>query len=444
MAIFARKPASTLLPLPAPHGVMRSTRLALSFSASVALLLLAPSVLAAPFEVETSRASPNHPLLVLAPREAKRSTLTIVFNVGAADDGMVNGLTRISQHALLHANARGSYDSLSTALYGAAASLEMRTGLHESRFTLTASPEDFDALARTLLTTVLSPKLDPRRYEAALERADNDAQPLDPDVWLELLLVRAMLEEETRYKDPHLGSLSDAQGMPLNAVREHISKVMAPCNATVIATGRFDAKALRKLVSGFSGGTVLERKRPTFKLPYKRRTPASREVQVLAYPIRIQTPRDAAAARVLATLLEERLFQRFRNAGVGYSFASEPVFTASLDALALILPAAERSGIDLGPFLREEVRAVSEGQLEPGAFERHQKANLIRLRLADREPLEVAEALRTARERPAWYGPELPAALESLTPEALRDVASAWLREESSIQIHFLTVMEGR
>lgn len=419
---------------------MRSLRPAFPFRALVAFLLLASPVLAAPFEVETFRASPKHPLLVLAPRESTRSTLTIVFDAGAGDDGLVTGLTRATQHVLLHANTRISYDAFTTSLYGAAASFDMRTGLHESRFTLTASPEDFDALARTLLSAVLSPKLDPRRYEATLERAENDSQSLDSEAWLELLLVRTMLDEN-RYKDPHLGSLGNAGGIPLDAVREHLARYLAPCNATVIATGRFDAKALRKLVSGFKGGTPLEHKRPHFKLPYKRRTKASREVQVLAYPISVKTPRDAAAARVLASLLEERLFQRFRNAGIGYSFASEPMFTASLDALALILPAAERSGIDLGPFLREEVRAVGEGQLEPGAFERHHQSTLIKLRLAEREPLKVAEELRTARQRPAWYGAELPAALEALTPEALREVASTWLREESSIQIHFVTRM---
>lgn len=422
---------------------MRFIRPAFPFPALVALLLLASPVLAAPFEVETSRASPQHPLLVLAPRESNRSTLTIIFDTGAVEDGLVNGLTRLSQHALLHANSRVNYDSLALQLYGAAASLDMSTGLHESRFTLTAPPEDFDALARTVLTAVLSPKLDARRYETTLERAGNDSQSLDPAVWLELLMVRTMFEEN-RYKNPYLGVLTNAEGIPLETVRERVAMHLAPCNATVIATGRFDAQALRKLVSGFRGGKPLEHKKSPLKLPYKRRTPASREVQVLAYPIDIQKPRDAAAARVLASLLEERLFQRFRNAGVGYSFASEPMFTTSFDALTLVLPAAERSGIDLGPFLREEVRAVSQGQLEPGAFERHQRATLIKLRLEEREPARVTDELRIARKRPAWYGPELPAALESLTPESLREVASTWLREESSIQIHFLTRMEGR
>jgi predicted Zn-dependent peptidase len=422
---------------------MRFTRLALPVCATVALLLLAPAVLAAPFEVERFQPSPKHPLLLLAPREANRSTLTIVFNVGAVDDKLVNGLTRVSQHALLHANSRGSYESLVTALYGAAATLELRTGLHESRFTLTASPQDFDALARTLLTSVLSPKLDPRRFDATLERAKHDSQPLDPEGWLELLLARTLIED-SRYKDPNIGSLYNAEGIPLDAVREHVSRMLAPCNATVIVTGRFNEKALRKLVSGFRGGVSVEHPRPKLKLPYQRRALASREVQVLAYPLPIQTPREAAAARVLASLLEERLHQQLRNAAVGYSFSSAPLLTPRLDALALVLPAAEGSGIDLGPLLREEMQAVLQGQLEPGTFERHQQSTLVRLRLADRDPRRVAEELRSARQRPAWYGPELPTHIQSLTPEALREVASAWLSEESSIQLHFVTDLEGR
>lgn len=413
------------------------------FCAALAFLLLAPGALAAPFEVQSFRPSDRHPLLLLAPRDESRSTLTVIFDVGAVDDGLEHGLTRVSQHVLLHANSRIDYPKLVLSAYGAAAAFDMHTGLHESRFTLTAPAGEFDALARTLLTALLSPRLEPRRYEAALERAGNDAQPLDPDVWLELLLVRTLLDER-RYKDTALGSMAKIDGMPLETVREHLSRLMAPCNATIIATGRFNAKALRALVSGARGGVPQKPPRPKLKLPFKRRAPAPREVQVLAYPIRIETPHHAAAARVLASLLEERLVQRFRGAGVGYGFASEPLFTTTLDALALILPAEEKSGIDLGPFLREEVRAVSEGQLEPGAFERNQQATLIRLRLADREPPRVAAELRAARQRPAWYGPELPAALSALTPETLREVASSWLREESSIQVHFVSSMEAR
>lgn len=254
--------------------------------------------------------------------------------------------------------------------------------------------------------------------------------------------MRTLLDER-RYNEPGLGSLAKIDGMPVETVREHLARLMAPCNATIIVTGRFNAKALRKLVSGMRGGVPQKLPRPTLKLPFKRLAPAPREVQVFAYPIRIETPRHAAAARVLASLLEERLFRRFRNAGVGYGFASQPLFTSSFDALALLLPAQEKSGIDLGPFLREEVRAVSEGQLEPGDFERHQQATLIRLRLDDQDSPRVAEELRAARLRPAWYGPALPDALASLTPEALREVASSWLREESAIQIHFVTRLEA-
>ncbi|NMO23505.1 insulinase family protein [Pyxidicoccus fallax] len=409
----------------------------------VLLLLLAPPVLAAPFEVETFRPSAQHPLLLLAPRESDSATLTVIFDVGAMDDGHERGLTRVTQHALLHSNARIDYEKWTLSGYGAAATFEMHTGLHESRFTLTAPAGSFDALARTLLTAILSPRIEERRFEAALDRGGNDSQPLDPSVWLELLLVRTLLDEP-RYKQPGLGSLAKIEGMPVETVREHLSKLVAPCNATVIATGRFNAKALRSIVSGVRGGVPNTHKRPELKLPFKRLAPAPREVQVLAYPIRIETPRHAAAARVLASLLEERLFQRFRDAGVGYGFASEPLFTTTLDALALILPAAEKSGIDLSPFLREEVRAVSEGQLEPGAFERHQQSTLIRLRLADKDAPRVAEELRAARQRPSWYGPALPDALAALTPDALREVAASWLREESSIQIHFVTRMETR
>ncbi|HEX8438410.1 insulinase family protein, partial [Archangium sp.] len=406
---------------------MRPTRSAFLFCAAW-LLLLAPPVLALPFEVETFRPSPEHPLLLLAPREASRSTLTIVFDVGAVDDNFENGLTRVSQQSLLHANARTTYEKLALSLYKSAATLELRTGLHESRFTLTAPPEEFDALARTLLTALLSPKFEPRRFKDAVERTQRDERPLDQDNWLEMLLTHALLEDQ-RYRDPHLGSVKKIEDLEPQRVRQYLSLWLAPRNATLIATGRFDAQALRKLVEGFHGGVPRRLAPPKLSLPFERKVPAGREVQVFAYPLRIESAHHAAAARVLASLLEERLYNRFRSAGVGYGFSSTPVLTPALDVFALILPASERSGLDLGRFLREEVLAVGEGKLTPGSFERHQQATLHRLRLADGDPLQVAEELRLARHRPGWYGADLPAAIESLTPAALSEVASGWFKD---------------
>ena len=184
---------------------MRLTRLALLLCV-LCCPGLSPVARAAPFEVETFRPSPQHPVLLLAPRESSRSTLTVVFDVGAVDDNFENGLTRVSQYALLHANARATYDKLTLALYKSAATLEMRTGVHESRFTLTAPPEDFDALARLLLTSLLSPRLDARRFKAALERTVRDPQALDTDNTVERLLTSALLED-SRYRDPNLGSV---------------------------------------------------------------------------------------------------------------------------------------------------------------------------------------------------------------------------------------------
>ncbi|MCY1076654.1 M16 family metallopeptidase [Archangium lansingense] len=415
---------------------MRLIRSAFFFCAAW-LLLLAPEARSTPFEVETFRPSPQHPLLLLAPRESSRSTLTVVFDVGALDDNFENGLTRVSQHALLHANARITYEKLSLALYKSAATLEMSTGLHESRFTLTAAPDEFDALARTLLTSLLSPKLDPRRFKATVERTLRDLQPLENNNWVESLLTSALLED-ARYRDPNLGSVEKIGDLEPQRVHQYLSNWLAPRNATIIVTGRFDAQALRKQVEGFQGGIPRKVEKPRLKLPFTRDVPAAREVQVFAWPLNIETARHAAAARVMASLLEERLYNRFRSAGVGYGFASEPVLTPALDVFALILPASESSKLDLGRYLREEVRAVSEGKLEPGSFERNQQATLHRLRLADTDPRLVAEELRLTRHRPAWYGTEMSAALESLTPEALSEVASSWFRDESVIRIHFV------
>jgi predicted Zn-dependent peptidase len=433
MALFASLPFSGLHCQSPPD--MRLTRLAFLLCA-LCWPWLPSMARAAPFEVETFRPSAQHAVLLLAPRESSRSTLTVVFDVGALDDNFENGLTRVSQYTLLHANARITYEKLALALYKAGATLEMRTGLHESRFTLTAPPEDFDTLARLLLTSLLSPRLDARRFKASLERTQRDPQPLDTDNTMERLLTSALLEDP-RYRDPNLGSVGKVGDMEPVQARQYWSNWMAPCNATLIATGRFDAQALRKLVAEFQGGVPRRIEPPKLRLPFDREVPAEREVRVLAYPVRLETVRQAAAARVLSSLLEERLYNRFRAAGVGYGFAAEPMLSPALDVFAMVLPASEKSGLDLGRFLQEEVRAVSEGKLEPGSFEHHQKATLARLRLQDTDVRVVAEELRRLRHRPGWYGPELPGAIEALTADALREVAASWFREDASIRVHF-------
>ncbi|MHA7633714.1 insulinase family protein [Corallococcus sp. M7] len=392
---------------------------------------------AAPFEVQRSRESPEHARLVLAPRPGtERATLHVVFTVGRFDEGGLVGLTRASQHVMLEANRRGRYEDLVRELFGANASLTMSTGLRQSGFTLSAPRQDFDALAERVLTSVLSPQVDDARLEAALERTGQDPSLTFADDFLESVLA-VVLSTEPRFRAPVPPSAQSVLSFSDRDIAAYLSGPLSPRNAVVIATGDFDAEALKRTVARYKGGTPSAVTRLSPQLPVTLKLPAVSDINVLAYPIELGDARQAAAARVVGVLLGQRLEQRFRRLGVGYAQDASVVLTPWMDHLVLTLPARDPSALDLGPFMLEEVGAVREGRVGAEEFAQARAQVLARLRTDDRSPTEVGLALAASVHSPTWYAPELEAALTSLTPESLTQSVRGWLGEDRRIHLLF-------
>lgn len=400
-------------------------------------VLWAWSAAATPFEVLRSRESPDHPQLVLAPREgARTATLVVLFHTGRFDEGGDNGLTRVTQHAMLEANKRGRYEDLVRELFGTGASLELVTGLRQSAFILDAHAEDFGALTQRLLPLLLSAQLAPARFEAATERASQDPGLTARDDFLETRLAMA-LSSDSRYAAMPPANASSAQSFTADVVASHMASAFNPRNAVVIAAGAFDAAALRRGVSRYQGGISSPVARLEPRLPLKVNVPAISDVNVLAYPVPLTGPSEAAALRVVGHLLRRRMEQRFRVMGVGYSQDAAPLLTPWMDALVLTLPASDPSALDLGPFLLEEVAAVREGRVTPEEFASSRGAALERLRLEDPRPAAVARQLAASTHVPAWYSGEVEAALATLSSEELTRVAGPWLRAERLVHLSF-------
>ncbi|TSC25201.1 pitrilysin family protein [Corallococcus sp. Z5C101001] len=392
---------------------------------------------AAPFEVRRSRESPEHARLVLAPRAGTgRATLQVLFSVGRFDEGGMPGLTLACQHVMLEANRRGRYDALVRELFGANATLTLSTGLRQSGFTLSAPREDFGRLAERVLTLVLAPQLDAARLEDALERTGQDPSLTVADDFLESVLAQ-VLSPEPRFKAPVPSNAQAVQSFSDHDVQAYMAGPLSPRNAVVIAAGDFDPEALRRTVARFKGGSPSAVTRLQPQLPVTLKLPAMSDINLLAYPIELNDARQAASARVVGVLLGQRMEQRFRRLGVGYAQDASVLLTPWLDQLVLTLPARDPSALDLGPFMLEEVRAVREGRVGAEELALARAEVLARLRADDRSPAEVAQALAASVHAPAWYSPEVEAALAALTPESLAQTVGGWLGEDRRIHLLF-------
>jgi hypothetical protein len=165
-----------------------------------------------------------------------------------------------------------------------------------------------------------------------------------------------------------------------------------------------------------------------------------REQHLLAHPVSLARPQEAAAARVAVELLRGALWRTFREAGHSYAFDVDLLRSSWLDALAVVLPARDLlGGVELGPRLRAEVARVRSLDLPDAELEHARAAALAELARADREPEALAEALATSGT--SWHGPAVAEALRALDRPALKAALGPWLASDASA---YVLVREGR
>ena len=384
-------------------------------------------------QVQRVHPSPSHPEVVFAVRDAPVSSLVVSFDVGSADD-VVPGITRLSQHALLEANHRTAYRDFQRALFRADATVTLATSQRRCSFTLVAPSERFDSVARRFLELLLTPNLaDGEGFQAAIRRtvADQD----EAGTPLTSTLARVLVSDPS-FQAPLYGESGLADEVRFNRVRTFVAEHLSPANARVVVAGRFDPGRMRRFLERFKGGERISRARPTIPLGKTRRFIARAEIQVIAIPLDAQRPAIAAQAELASELIEEELEQEFRGAGVGYSFYVEPLLSPWWDALMIILPAHDPSGIDLEPFLRRAVDKVRIGPLSADAFERARGAVLEKLAETDSHPASLAASLATTSASPAWFPGNLAAELEKLTPQGFAS-GGAWLDPKRGVYLKF-------
>jgi len=401
-------------------------------SAAVASIALATGIAAGPFEIERFAPERGRPEIVVAPRPGRRATLVVAFGAGSVDDGGRSGLVRLAQHALLSANRRIDFPRLAVEIFAGAGALRIETGLRDCSFIFTADRRDFDRLAPRLIEALLEPRLDPDRFEMAVRRATHDGQ--EPGRGQSLVTVVASLAtEDPRYwNDPH-GDPDQMESFTTAEVEPLLAGPLSPANAIVAAAGSFDRDALLLSVRLHSGGRRQEPGRPPLRLPVQSRRRSAKEVHLIAYPIRPETARAAAAAHVLAPLVEEELWREFRETGVAYSFAATPVPSRWLDLFVVALPAHDSSSASLGAPLNQVLERVAKGSYPDQSFRLARATALARIKRVDRDSEALAAALAAAR--PPWHGRATAEAVAVLGREALGEEIAAWLSATNSIRL---------
>jgi predicted Zn-dependent peptidase len=369
-------------------------------------------------EVPTGRGRPR---ILLAPRAGEVAVLRVTFDVGSMDDGSSPGLTRLAQYALLEANRQVSPDELGREVWASGGRLEILTGQRTCAFVLVASRRDFGRLARRLLPALFAPRLDPDLLPAAVARAVLDVGE-DHDL-LTLLTGLGAEGRGWRTHPPH-GRRAILESIELDEVSAHLARSFTPARAEVVVTGAFARSEVLPLLGRYRGGAPVALERLALDWGQERR-PGAREYHLLAFPLRLPGAREAAAARVLAALIEDSLWRGLRGAGLAYSFDARVVHTRWLDALAVLVPAHASDGTDLGATIRGGIERIRAGRFADAELEQARDEVLADLAATDASPERLAEAL--AEGGTSWQGPTVAEAVAALRRAELLTPAQEWL-----------------
>jgi predicted Zn-dependent peptidase len=381
--------------------------------------------------VEVMASSGGTPRLLLAPRPGEVAVLRISFPVGSVDDRSSPGLTRLAQHALLEANRQVDPDQLFRDVWAADGELEITTGQRSCAFTLVAGRREFASLATRLAQALLSPRLDPARFDTATARAVLDVG--NDDDLFSLGTALAARDRAYRTHPPH-GLRRILESLDLEEVADHVRRNFTPAAAEVVVAGALDRKLMIRLFRSFHGGEAARGPRVELELPSTARIEAEREVHVLAYPILLARPRDAAAARLAAALLDDALWHEVREAGLGYSFEVRIVRSTWLDAVVLVVPAEAGDHADLGGLLRGVVERARVGRFTDEELDHARAVALAALAREDADPAALSAALASGGT--AWHGAEVASALGTLDRAGLLATAGRWLDGSRSIDLY--------
>ncbi len=411
-------------------------------------VVLAMSIAAAP-TVEVWRAGPLSPRVVLAPDpNAADAALHVLFRAGAADDLLEEGLTRVSQYALLHGQDGAPFAALDGALYGAGAEMHVGTSVRECSFTIVSPKGGFDALAAKVVRQLLTPKVSDEGVARARHLALTDVLQVGSDEWQNAFVAAAVLVTEGvegggDYNNPIYGDASVIRRMNAVSVKKHLREKLSPANAVVVVTGGFDPKKIKALLAGAKGGKERALHRPDIVkyLPFERDSAAvPREIHLQLQVVDVTDARSAAVVHVLAAYLHDRLVWRLRKSGHVYSPMVTTSFKEWLDFILIgfeVTPGGADK--DLRAVMMTEIDELEEGKVDAGSLKRAAAIAKNRLEQLEMNPGAYAQALEAHARGVTAVGPEVRAVLTSVDEAALVDAAQKYLSRSRAVSFVFGT-----
>lgn len=383
---------------------------------------------------ERFRPSSHHPRVILAERAGLLGCLRIAFAAGAVHDGEMPGLTRVSQMAVLHDENRPLYRSLMLALDKVGGSLVIETGVTDSALTLVAPAPEFDDLAAKLVRAVLVPNVESLNLPAAKARAISDRNDTNTDQAALLLASKAF--DDSRYANPPLGRRDVIQILQRSDLKKHFAGPLAPANATVVVTGRFDRARFRSLLRGISGGIDQPTLRPSAPIAGAHPVPSVINMSLVAFPVTLHGPEDVAKLWMSAKLVEEHLFGEFRARGIAYQVSSGPQHHRWLDFLLVTVPFGEEAPDAPEALITREIEALFEDGLDDRTIGRNRRAVLESLAEIDQNPFLLAQAFGEAKDVETT-GVLVAKAVMSLKTEQLVRFAEDYLQPRMALELNF-------
>jgi len=408
-----------------------------SLGVALAVFTLAlPAVAAAQPHVFKTERVKKGPRVVLAPRPGTgTAVLAVVFPVGAVDDAGKPGFTRLVQRALLDANERLPEAELQQALYSADASLDMVTELRRSYFLLSAPSAEFDKLSARLLGGLLDPELDGALLSRARDRALH-ADARRGGSQLERLLAPSLVDD-WRYQNDPLGDRSSLDSISNEDLQKHLEKYFDASNATLVFSGDFEPKKVKKAVRRFKGGGRPSPSLPAPNLlaPLEVNVTSRLEIRLLGYVASVQSAKDQAALNLLAAIAQDRMGHALRAEGLGYAFSVIPARFGWVDTLAFFLPSEGKVPKDVGPLLKAQGSGLKSPELIKESFERNRAFLVKEADARDLSPEPLARAIIEGGT--AWTPADVRTALLEMKAEDVIAYAERSLVDSQSYYVIF-------
>ena len=405
-------------------------------------LLLCGGAHAAGLAIDVQPAKNNRPALFMAPRDTTVGTLFVRFHVGAFDDDQDYGRTRLTQRALIDANTVLGARFLED-VYTAHATLELRTGVRDCAFVLTAPKASLNKLGVRLLEGVFSPRLNDKAIDRAKRLTLDDQQlQVGANHLVQLTAGEVMLSEVSKnggdYRNPILGDRESVVSLTRKDLTKHAATFFTAANASIAAVGPVDRK-LTAALKRLRGGSRHEIKRGDISsLPRKLERRSTREMHLHAQIMDLKSAKDVAVARVLQALVYDRVMWRLRDKGVTYGPYVQAHPFDWLDLLVIFIPVSNsrKRGVRVEPLLRQFLDEILT-QVKDEDFMAGRDYVVSDMLQVDHRPIELAEAIMRRNRRVPWHDDEVLKAARALNKEEFLHTIRQWLGPQRSINILF-------